>query len=109
MLESYLSDQEFKADAGKLLSAIPFEDFPDALRELFGVCTFGAQKYSRSSWKQVEGKEVRYNDARARHFADSFVNDLDSESGFHHLAHEAWNCLALLQLKLERNKNDATV
>lgn len=98
-------DQEFKADKGKLLAAIPFEDFPDALRELFGVCTFGAQKYSRSSWRKVKDKEIRYNDARARHFASSFREDLDEESGYHHLAHEAWNCLALLQLKLEENKS----
>lgn len=98
------ADQDFKRDAGKLLAAIPFEDFPDALLELFGVCTFGAEKYSRSSWKQVEGKETRYNDARARHFSSSFSEDLDPESGYDHLAHEAWNCLALLQLKKEAQR-----
>lgn len=102
-----MTDQDYKKDAGKLLAAIPFEDFPDALRELFGVCTFGAEKYSRSSWKKVSGGETRYNDARARHFADSFREDLDPESGYHHLAHEAWNCLALLQMKLEAEKNVA--
>lgn len=96
-----MSDQEYKKDAGKLLAAIPFEDFPLALRELLGVCTFGAEKYSRSSWRKVDDRTTRYNDARARHFISSHTEDLDEESGFHHLAHEAWNCLALLQLKLE--------
>lgn len=96
--------QEFKADAGKLLAAIPFQDFPDAFRELLKVCTFGAEKYERSSWKHVPDKEVRYADARARHFVSSFHETVDSESRISHLAHEAWNCLALLQLEIEKSK-----
>lgn len=102
---------DMKFDKGKLLAAIPFEDFPDAIKELIRVCTFGAQKYSRSSWKNVLNASVRYNDARARHFIDVNLDETnkkgyDEESEIDHLAHEAWNCLALLQMKIERIKKE---
>ncbi len=98
-----IPDGGMKFDKGKLLANIPFEDFPLALRELIRVCTFGAKKYARSSWKTVPNAETRYGDARARHFIDASAGiDLDEESELDHLAHEAWNCLALLQLKLEK-------
>lgn len=98
------ADQAFKADKGKLLAAIPFEDHPDALQELIRVYDYGARKYKRSSWRDVPNKEVRYTDAKARHFLAAFVDDLDEESECYHLAHEAWNCLSLLQMKLEKKK-----
>ena len=91
--------KDMKYDSGKLLANIPFEDFPLAIKELIRVCTFGAQKYARSSWKTVSNGEQRYQDARARHFLEV---GKDEESELDHLAHEAWNCLALLQLKLEK-------
>ena len=101
--------KDMKFDQGKLLAAIPFEDFPDAIKELIKVCTFGAQKYARSSWKDVPNGMQRYNDARARHFIDvklgiTSEKETDEESNIDHLAHEAWNCLALLQLKIEQRK-----
>ena len=97
-----------KKDQGKLLAGIPFEDFPLAMQELIRVSTFGAQKYSRSSWKSVPDREVRYYDARARHFLglnpDGSITENDIETGYDHLAHEIWNCMALLQLKLEKRQ-----
>lgn len=97
--------KEMKYDEGKLLGNVIFEDFPDAIREVIRVATFGAKKYARSSWKTVSNGKQRYSDAKARHFLDASAGiDLDSESGLDHLAHEAWNALAVLQLKLEENK-----
>lgn len=93
---------DMKFDGGKLLAAIPFQDFPDAMQELVKVCTMGANKYERHSWKNVDNLEVRYNDARCRHFLSSFSEERDQESGYLHLIHEAWNCLALAQTKLEK-------
>lgn len=103
MQELTPNNKDMKYDQGKLLANIPFEDFPDAIQELIKVCTFGAQKYERSSWKTVSNGRIRYNDARARHF---LATGNDSESNIDHLAHEAWNCLALLQLKIESNRKE---
>jgi len=97
--------KDMKYDGGKLLAHIIFEDFPDAIKEVVRVATFGARKYERSSWKTVSNGLQRYSDAKARHFLESAAGvDLDDESGLDHLAHEAWNALATLQLKLEAKK-----
>lgn len=98
--------KDMKFDEGKLLAHIIFEDFPDAIKEVIRVATFGAKKYERSSWKTVTNGLQRYSDAKARHFLEAAAGvELDEESGLDHLAHEAWNALATLQLKLETKKN----
>ncbi len=93
---------EMKYDDGKLKAGILFEDFPLALQELVAVCTYGELKYERSSWKTVPDAKTRYSDAKARHILAQGIELLDEESRLYHLAHEAWNCLALLQLELEK-------
>lgn len=91
-----------KADQGKLMAAIIFQDFPRAIQKLCLVAHQGAEKYDRGqNWKKVENKEERYQDARSRHFLKSFYEKYDDESKVSHLAHEAWNCLALLEMELE--------
>lgn len=97
------NEEDKKYDAGKLLADILFTDFPDALKEIIAVATYGAYKYERSSWKEVKDAETRYADAKARHYLSSKIEDFDDESKLYHLAHEAWCALALLQLKLEKN------
>lgn len=100
---------EMKYDDGKLKAHIMFEDFPLALQELVAVCTYGDLKYERSSWKTVPDAKTRYSDAKARHIILAGTELLDEESRLYHLAHEAWNCLALLQLELEAmDKRDYT-
>ena len=94
--------KDYKYDNGKLLAAIPFEDFPNGMKEMIKVCTMGAEKYSRSSWRQVENAEQRYSDAMARHFLACFVEATDEESNLDHLAHLAWNCMALMELRKDR-------
>ncbi len=94
-----------KYDNGKLLAAIPFQDFPLALKAVAEISTYGAKKYKRSSWKTVPNAEERYWDAGMRHFLELQINGLnskDEESGLLHYAHYAWNVLATLQLLLER-------
>jgi hypothetical protein len=94
--------KDMKFDGGKVLAAIPFQDFPLAIRELVQVCTFGAQKYDRSSWSTVPNAEVRYEDALARHFLAQYTENLDQESGLYHKAHLAWNALATLEMELRK-------
>jgi len=85
-----------KHDAGKIQAGVLL-DFRRALMEVAKVGTFGTEKYSRNSWRNVENAEERYMDALWRHLLAS--DDLDEESGLPHLAHLAWNILALLEFK----------
>ena len=94
-------DRGMKYDGGKILAAIPVKDFNLAIKAVAEVGTFGANKYKRSSWKTVPDAALRYEDALVRHQLEKEEVDYDEESGLLHLAHMAWNALAILQLKLE--------
>lgn len=82
-----------KFDLGKLeYGLLP----PKALEETVKVLTFGAQKYERDNWKKVPDSKRRYFDALQRHvWAWKQGEQLDQESGIHHLAH-AMCCLMFL-------------
>jgi hypothetical protein len=69
---------------------------PYALQETVKVLTFGAQKYERDNWKKVPDSKRRYYDALQRHlWAWKMGENIDPESGLHHLAH-AMCCLMFL-------------
>lgn len=90
-----------KADSGKPPVGMIFEYFPRALLEVARVAGFGAQKYTRGGWVSVPDGEHRYDDALGRHLLERHVSgSTDPESGLPHLAHAAWNALAILELKL---------
>jgi len=82
-----------KFDGGKLqYSLIP----PMALKEMVHVLTFGAEKYEPDNWKHVPDSKRRYFDAMQRHiWAWKEGEQIDPESGIHHLAHAAC-CLFFL-------------
>ena len=82
-----------KFDGGKLeYGLLP----PLALEETVKVLTFGAQKYERDNWKKVPDSKRRYFDAMERHiWAWKKGEQMDPESGIHHLAH-AMCCLMFL-------------
>jgi len=91
-----------KYDLGKNLAGLPYEDFPLAILAVAQVGTFGCKKYVRNSWKTVPELQIRYKDALHRHLlADASGQKLDEESGLPHLAHAAWNILALLQDRID--------
>ena len=99
--KAYLSNDEAensvsegrKFDGGKLeYGLLP----PLALEETVKVLTFGAQKYERNNWQKVPDSKRRYFDAMERHvWAWRKGEQLDPESGIHHLAH-AMCCLMFL-------------
>jgi hypothetical protein len=77
--------------------------FAKALAEVADISAYGAKKYSVSyadqNWRRVDGASGRYLDALVRHIASHASGEaFDSESGKRHLAHAAWNALALLEL-----------
>ena len=94
-----------KLDDNKLLASVVLAGFADALKAVTEVGSFGAKKYTKFGWRTVENGEERYEDAQLRHWlATKCGEEIDPDSGLSHLAHEAWNVLARLQLKLNAEK-----
>lgn len=90
-----------KLDAGKMRASLVLGAFPRALQKVSEVGTYGANKYSDNGWLEVPGALERYDDAMLRHWlAAKTGEDVDPETGIEHAAHQAWNALAVLELKL---------
>jgi hypothetical protein len=90
-----------KKDAGKLpIFRGVYKYFSRALRSVAAVSFFGFQKYGKwGGWRKVPEARERYFDALLRHLAcDAEGEKIDPESGLPHLAHAAWNALAILEL-----------
>lgn len=98
-----VNNQEFKADGNKLKPTLVIDSMSNALLHVVAVGTYGAEKYEPDSWKRVDPK--RYRDALYRHYLAG--DGEDEESGLSHLAHAAWNALALLEFKLNEMGNPA--
>jgi hypothetical protein len=88
-------NQEIKADGGKLrLELIP----TSTITSLGRVLTYGAQKYSANSWRQVERE--RYVGAILRHLV-AYIDDpngVDEESGLRHIEHVLCNAAFLNEM-----------
>ncbi len=93
-------DDKAKPMAGVLL------DFSRALQLVADVGTYGAKKYMRQGWCVVQEGSQRYTDALVRHLLamDVDPDGLDKETGLPHLAHVAWNALAVLELQARRKE-----
>lgn len=79
--------------------------FPNSLKAVAEVSTFGASKYAWNGWEGVQDGFNRYKNAQFRHaLAHSAGEEYDPDSQLLHLAHEAWGALASLELYL-REKN----
>lgn len=94
-----------KLDAGKLRPALVLGAFANALVAVIKVGTDGAAKYSDNGWLQVPNGFARYDDAARRHTLKRDKGEThDADSGSLHLAHEAWNALARLELYLREQE-----
>ena len=92
-----------KLDAGKMRAGLVLGDFANALKLVCEVGTFGAEKYTPRGWLDVPNAEERYEDAKERHLLERLSGDkFDQDSQLPHLAHEAWNALAVLELQCRR-------
>jgi len=97
-----LSAPGAKADAGKPRPSLVLGGFAKALEAVVVVGTKGAAKYTDNGWKEVPNGFARYSDAQGRHELKRNKGEThDADSGDLHLAHEAWNALAKLQLYLD--------
>lgn len=91
-----------KLDQGKVDAGLVLESFPNALLAVAKVATFGANKYTRGGWKEVENGMVRYKAAEMRHKLWRHAGEeYDSDSTFPHLYHEVWNALAQLEFYIK--------
>lgn len=94
-----------KLDAGKIQAALMTSGFSLALTEVAKVTTFGANKYTPNGWLSVPNGQQRYADAHMRHILSSTHQPNDPDSGISHLAHAAWNILAMLELELRKQQH----
>jgi hypothetical protein len=100
-LKEGLNQPGKKDDRGKPPVGMMFEYFPRALLSVAEVAGFGARKYTRGGWISVPDGEHRYDDALGRHLLKRHIEGPDDpESHLKHLAHAAWNALAILELAL---------
>lgn len=95
-----------KLDADKLRVDLVLDGFSLALTEVAQVATYGAKKYSEGGWQHVPKGEQRYRSAAGRHRLKRVHETHDPDTNILHLAHEAWNVLAELELALRRVKAD---
>lgn len=98
-----------KADAGKLRPTLVFKDMARALLAVVKIATDGAEKYSAGGWLKVSEASMRYEDADLRHMLKRWIEGpVDADSKSLHLAHEAWNALAKLELHLREQEKNAS-
>ena len=89
-----------KLDAGKNRLGLVVADFANAIQQVGLVATMGALKYTASGWLAVKDGKERYSDALFRHLVAHAAGERLDGSGLLHLAHAAWNVLAVLELEL---------
>jgi len=91
-----------KDDSDKPRLDLVLGDFATALWGVGLVGTFGANKYTDRGWHEVDNGIERYSNALLRHYLNFKRGEMDDpESNLPHLAHLAWNALAILQLYME--------
>lgn len=78
-----------------------FRYFHRALEAVANVSAYGFSKYKGwGGWRKVDNAEERYQDALVRHMLSvaGGLRSTDPETNLYHLAHVAWNALALLDM-----------
>ena len=100
MAESYKNDRKDGKQRWELLP-LPL------VEEVVKVYTFGAGKYAPNTWMKLENGYERYKAAMLRHLVAYEKGEVnDPESGLHHLAHMAWNALAVLHFAMDGGIRD---
>ena len=93
------SGKDDRADGKPRWELLPL----DAIEEIVKVYTMGAEKYADDAWKTIPDAHRRYLAALFRHVAAYERGErLDKESGLSHLAHAAWNAIAILWLDMHK-------
>lgn len=106
ILMTNLNQPGVKDDANKLrYDLIP----TSAITGLAEVLTMGAKKYTPNGWRNVPDGIERYYAALYRHLlAWRNGEQIDPESGLHHLKHVMINVAFLLELSSDEKNNSKT-
>lgn len=114
---SIVQDQMFKADKGKTRPDLLQIGFARALRIVQATTDYGAEKYEAHSWRDVPNARERYQAAAERHRQQRHMYNFgkngdtvmlrDHESGLPHIAHEIFCLLAMMELHLQENAEEA--
>jgi len=92
-----------KADQGKIDYTYLLKDLPVSVEEVTKVLMYGAKKYNRSNYSKVESE--RYEAAALRHIMAYLQGErLDSETGYHHLAHVTCCLLFLVEREVKKGE-----
>lgn len=97
-----------KKDNDKPQLNLLFLQFPNAIQEVVKCSMFGHEKYKETdkdylNMYRLDNAEFRYSGALLRHFNEHTQgNTTDKDSKLLHLAHTAWNALALLEIELNK-------
>ena len=67
-----------------------------ALEEIARVFGWGALKYDDDNWRRGYSWRLSFGAMMRHAWAFWRGEDLDQESGLHHLAHAAWHCMVLM-------------
>lgn len=96
--DNYIPDNKgVRYDEGKT----QFHLLPsDGISELAKVYMFGARKYSAYNWERGMAWSRCFNSLLRHLYAYWDGEERDAETGLHHMAHAAWNALALLVYSL---------
>lgn len=95
------TDPGAKHDQGKAPLHSVMRYFPRALEQVARVNEHGAGLHGWDTWHTIADGRARYRDALVRHImADAEGEREDADSGLLHVAHVAWNALAVLELEL---------
>lgn len=97
-----------KYDNGKSMVGTLTDVFSRALMAVGACIEYGTHKYPNpKNWQFVDDGIRRYRDAMMRHLLKYNAGiDKDEETKLPHLAHMAWNALAMLELYMQEHKNE---
>ncbi len=100
---SLKSETALRYDAGKLrYDLIP----ADSLEQLAKVYTAGAAKYAERNWEKGMSWSRCFGSLMRHAWAFWRGEAIDVETGCHHMAMAAWNCLALCSYHLRKAGTD---
>ena len=97
-----------KYDNGKPMAGTLTDVFSRALMAVGACIEYGTHKYPNpKNWQLVDDGIKRYRDAMIRHLLKYNAGiDKDEETKLPHLAHMAWNALAILELYMQEHKDE---
>ena len=77
------------------------------IKPVVEIFQYGLKKYGKEgSWALLDNGYIRYRDAFFRHLeAHESGQEIDEESNHPHIAHCAWNALAMMWFALKEKDN----